>query len=88
MCKEAMEDMKVLVVGEIFHTHENKNSRVVLVVNEMFLSQHLFNEDGDNPLELLKGKQLEKVMDKFMPLCSSNACNFIASFKHNPNNTS
>jgi hypothetical protein len=49
---------------------------------------NLFNEDGDNPLELLKGEQLEKVMDKFMPLCSLNIRNFIASFKHNPSNTS
>ncbi len=83
-----MEDMKVLVVGEIFHTLENENSRIALVVNETFLSQNLVNEDEDNPMELLKGEQLEKVMDKFMPLCSSNIYNFIASFKHNPNNTS
>jgi len=39
MCKEAMEDMKVLVVGEIFHTLEDKNSRVALAVNETILSQ-------------------------------------------------
>ncbi len=34
--KEAMEDMKVLVVREISHTLEDKNSRVALVVNKHF----------------------------------------------------
>jgi hypothetical protein len=36
------------------------------------LSRHLFNENGHNLVELLKGKQFYKVMDKFMPLCYAN----------------
>ncbi len=45
------------------------------------LYQHLFDKDGDDPIELLKGEQLNKVMDNFMPLCFPNICNFIALFK-------
>jgi hypothetical protein len=37
---------------------------------------------GDNPMELLKGKKLDKVMDKLVPLCLANIHNFVASFKH------
>jgi hypothetical protein len=33
-------------------------------------------------MELLKGKKLDKVMDKLVPLCLANIHNFVASFKH------
>lgn len=53
------------------------------------LSHHLFNEDGNDLLELFKGKLwLYKVMDKFMCLCSPNICNLVTSFKHLPANRS
>jgi hypothetical protein len=33
-------------------------------------------------MEILQGEKLDKVMDKFQPLCSPNIRNLIASFKH------
>ncbi len=33
-------------------------------------------------MEILQGEKLDKVIDKFQPLCSPNIQNFIASFKH------
>jgi hypothetical protein len=35
-------------------------------------------------MELLKGKQLEHIQDKFIELNSPNVCNLVASFKHHP----
>jgi hypothetical protein len=66
-----------LVEREVFHTP----SGIALFASKSLLSQNLFNEYGDDPMELLKGEQLNKEMDKFMPLCSLNICNFITSFK-------
>jgi hypothetical protein len=47
-----------------------------------FFKKHLFNEDGDGPMELLNGDKLVQVMDKFTTLCSPNARNLVAFFKH------
>jgi len=33
-------------------------------------------------MEIFQGEKLDKVMDKFQPLCSPNIQNLIASFKH------
>jgi len=63
-----------------FLPHLVEKKTLQLFICNSFLSQNLFNEDGDNPMELLKGEQLNKEMDKFMPLCSPNICNFMTSF--------
>lgn len=86
MSKEVMQEIKVMVEGEVIHTLGAKNSIFFLFVNKAFMSQYLFNEDGNNLVEVVKGKQLNNVMDKFIPLKSSNIFNFITSFKHYPTN--
>ncbi len=48
--------------------------------------EQLFNEDGEGPMEFLKGDKLHQVMDKFTTLCSSNIGNLVALFKHHSNN--
>ncbi len=53
-----------------------------VVVSKTFLSEHLLNEDGEGPMEVLKGNELCQVMDKFITLSSPNIWNLIASFKH------
>ncbi len=55
-CKEGMEDFKVLVEKKVSHTFGGKFFVVVLVMIKTFLSYLLFNEDGNGPMELLKGK--------------------------------
>jgi hypothetical protein len=52
----------------------------------MFLSQHLFNKDGEGSTKLLKGEKLHQVMDKFLTFYSFNVRNLVASFKHCPSN--
>jgi hypothetical protein len=55
---------------------------IALVVNKAFLYHHLFNENGEGPIQLLKGEKFNQTMSKFAPLCSLNIHNLIASFKH------
>jgi fructose-1-phosphate kinase PfkB-like protein len=50
------------------------------------LIKHLFNEDGEGPVEVLKGNKLHQVMDKFMTLCCPNIRNLEALFKHHLDN--
>ncbi len=45
---------------------------------------HLLYEDGDNPMELLRGDKLNEMMDKFIEFCSFNIKNLISSLKHCP----
>jgi hypothetical protein len=68
MFKEAMQKTKVMIEGEVIHTLGAKNSIIVLSMYKAFMSQYLFNEDGNNLVEVLKGEQLNNVMDKFIPL--------------------
>jgi len=50
------------------------------------MAKHLFNEDGEGPMEVLKGNKLHQVMDKFMTLCCPNIKNLEALFKHHLDN--
>jgi hypothetical protein len=68
--------IKAFIDKEVYCTPSVKNSTIFLFSNKS-LYQHLLNKDGDDPIELLKGRQLNKVMDNFMPLCFPNICNFI-----------
>ncbi len=83
MCRESLEEIKVLVEGQVFRTFDAKIFAIALNVNKAFLAHHLFNENGKGPMEILQGEKLDKVMDKFQPLCSPNIWNLITSFKHN-----
>jgi len=46
--------------------------------------EQLFNEDGEGPMEFLKGDKLHQVMDKFTTLCSPNVRKLMVLFKHHP----
>jgi hypothetical protein len=55
---------------------------ITLVANKTFFTKHLLNKDGEGIVEVLKGKKLRQVMDKFRTLSSFNVYNLDASFKH------
>jgi hypothetical protein len=82
MCKKPLEEIKVLVKGQVSCTPDTKIFAIVLNVSKATLLHHLFNENGEGPMEILQGEKLDKVMDKFQPLCSPNIWNLITSFKH------
>jgi len=80
MCTEALEEIKVSIEGYVSHTLDAKIFAIALNVNKTFLAHHLFNENGEGPMENLQGEKFDKVMDKFQPLYSPNIWNLIASF--------
>ncbi len=51
-----MEDLKVLVEKKVSRTFGGRNFVGILVMIKTFLSYLLFNEDENDPMELLKGK--------------------------------
>jgi hypothetical protein len=53
MCKESLEEIKVLVEGQVSCTLDAKISTVALNTNKAFLAHHLFNENGEGHVEIL-----------------------------------
>jgi hypothetical protein len=85
-CRKSLEEMKSMAAEEVQHTPNATSSTISLATNKMFLSRYLFNEDGEVPIELLKGEKLNQAMSMFVPLCSFNIHNLISSIKHRPGN--
>jgi hypothetical protein len=73
---------KSLVEEEVFRTPKVIVLAIMLATSKTFFSQHLLNEDGEGSMEVLKGKKLHQMMDKFVTLFSPNIQNLVASFKH------
>jgi hypothetical protein len=65
MCKESLEEIKVLVEGQVFNTPNAKISIITLNASKAFLAHYLFNENGKGPMKILQGEKLDKVLDKF-----------------------
>jgi hypothetical protein len=53
MCREALEEIKVLVEGQVSCTPNAKIFAITLNASRAFLARHLFNENGEGPLEIL-----------------------------------
>jgi hypothetical protein len=76
-CKD-VDQIKAFVEEELFRT-----LLPTMLINCIGLSfKHLFNKDGEGPMELLNGDKLHEMMDKIITLCSHNVRNLVASFKH------
>jgi hypothetical protein len=80
--REIAVQVKSLVKEKMFHTPWGTLSTIVLVASKCFLSEHLLNENGKGPMEVLKDDKLHQVMDKFIALSSPNIWNLIVYFKH------
>ncbi len=48
-----------MVANEVYRTPIVTTSTVDLFVNKTFISHHLFNEDGKDLVEFLKGEKLD-----------------------------
>ncbi len=75
-----------MVAKEVCHTPIATTLAIALTMSKTFLFCHLFKEDGEGHVELLKGEKLDQALLKFTPLCFPNIHNFIASLKHHPSN--
>ncbi len=71
-----------MVEEEVFRTLKVIVSAIVLATNKTFISEYLLNKDGKRLVEVMKGKKLHQVMDKFITLSSSDVWNLVTSFKH------
>jgi hypothetical protein len=71
-----------MVADEVCHMPIATSLIIVSFANKSFLSHHLFNEDGEGPMELLKSEELNQMLLKFVPLCYLGICNLITSLKH------
>jgi hypothetical protein len=80
--RESFEEMKNMVVEEVLCTPNATSSTISLVMIKTFLFCHIFNEDGEVLVELLKGEKLNQAMSMFIPLCSPNIRNLISSITH------
>jgi hypothetical protein len=76
--------IKDMVRKEVNQTPNTNAFAITLASNKTFLFKHLWNDDSEGPMELLKGKRLHKGMENFFTLCSPNVWNLIASLKHYP----
>jgi hypothetical protein len=85
-CRQSFQEMKNMVVDEVYHMPIAIISSIVLSMSKTFFSRHLFNKDGRGPMELFKSEKLDQMLLKFAPLCSPSIHNLIASLKHCPNN--
>ncbi len=76
--------MKNMVVEEVLHMPNVTSFVISLIMNKMFLSCHLFNEDGEVLVDFFKGEKINQTMSMFLPLCSHNIHNLISSIKASP----
>jgi hypothetical protein len=77
-----------MVVDEVYHMPTTTTSTITLSANKTFFFHHLFNEDGQSLIKLLKGEKLDQMLLKFAPLFSPSILNFITSLKHCSSNSS
>ena len=79
-CRESMETITGLIASEVQKTPTAKNSAIALAASKEFMDTFLVHA-GPGPKEMLRGAELDEVMDKFRMLSSPNVRNIIASFR-------
>jgi len=79
-CRESLETITGLIVDKVSKTPTATNSAIVLAASKHFLDHHLIH-NRDGPKEMLEGKSLKDVMDRFQILSSPNIRNTISSFR-------
>ncbi len=75
-----------MVAEEVMRMPNATSFVISLAISKTLLSRHLFNEDGEVPMELLKGEKLNQTTLMFIPFFFPNIRNLISSFKHHLGN--
>jgi len=81
-CKEFVNETRRLIAKKLDHMPNAHIFVISLSVGKTFLATHLFDENGNDPVELLKGEYLKQIQDKFYKLNSPNVCNLVPFFNH------
>jgi hypothetical protein len=83
ICYQTLDTTSGLIAQKVSKTPTAKNSAIALAARKDFLGGYLFH-NGPGPKEMLCGKALEDVMDKFEILRMPNVQNMISSFRSGP----
>ncbi len=67
-CRKSLKEMKNMVIKDVMRMPNVTSFTISLATNTTFLSSHLFNEDGEIPMELLKDGKLNQAMSMFLLL--------------------
>jgi len=81
MYKDSAQEINGLIAEQVSKTLSATNSTIALSANKDFLIAYLFHNEGEK--EILRGEELEEVMDCFQYLNSPNIRNIISSFCSN-----
>jgi hypothetical protein len=77
VCQETIDTISSLVAQEVSKTPTAKNSTIAMVASKEFLDKY-FIHNGLGPKKMLRGQELEDVLDKFEQLSSPNLRNTIS----------
>ena len=80
--RDSAKEISELIAEQVAKTPTTTNSAIALSVSKDFLTNHLFHH-GEGEKEILKGKEMEEVMDCFQMLSSPSIRNVISSFRSN-----
>jgi hypothetical protein len=77
VCQETLETISGLIAQEVSKTPTAKNSVIAMAACKEFLDKYLIHS-GPRPKKMLRGQELEDVLNKFEHLSSSNLRNTIS----------
>ncbi len=81
-CWKFIVETKKLIIEEADRMLDAKISAISFSDNKTFLVNYLLDDSTNGMIELLKGKQLKHIQDKFYEWSLPNVRNFVVSFKH------
>jgi hypothetical protein len=67
-----------MVAKEVLCMLNAMSSTMTLIVSKMFLFCHLFDENGQGIVELLKRDRFNETLLEYVPLCALNIHNLIS----------
>ena len=80
--RDCAREISELIGEQVAKTPTATNSTIALFASKEFLTNHLFHH-GEGEKEILKGEEMEEVMDRFQMLSSPSIQNVISSFRSN-----
>ena len=81
-CRDSAKEISELIAEQVAKTPTATNSAIALSASKDFLTNHLFHH-GEGQKKILKGEEMEEVMDRFQMLSSLSIWNVISSFRSN-----
>ena len=80
--RDSAKEISELIAKQVAKTPTATNSAIALSASKEFLTNHLFHH-GEGEKQILKGEEMEEVMDRFQMLSSPSIRNVISSFRSN-----